>query len=160
MQHPHQKYIDALVKNDPALLEELYQKYSGKIKLMVLQNSGSETDAADIFQEVLLWIYKKATNQNFTLTCPLDAFLYVACKNKWMSELNKRKLNRVTINDFGGYSINEDWFQVAEEFKLQQERKDLLTEKLGELREDCRELLQLSWSNKSMEDVAGILKIT
>src|SRR5688572_2320603 len=133
MSHPDQKYIDALVNNDAILLEELYQKYSGKIKLMVLQNSGNDTDAADIFQEVLLWIYKKAINQNFTLTCPLDAFLYVVCKNKWMSELSKRKLNKVTINNFGGYNIEEDWFRVTEEFKLQQERKDLLTEKLGEL---------------------------
>ena len=86
MQHADQKYIDALLNNDAVVIEELYQKYSPKIKWMVLKNNGSETDAADVFQEVLLWIYKKAKDKNFILTCPLDAFLYISCKNKWMSE--------------------------------------------------------------------------
>jgi len=29
--HPDQKYIDALINNDLVLMEELYQKFSGKI---------------------------------------------------------------------------------------------------------------------------------
>ncbi|MEO6453793.1 MAG: sigma-70 family RNA polymerase sigma factor [Ginsengibacter sp.] len=160
MQHPDQKYIEALLNNDKVLIEEIYQKYSGKIKGMVLLNNGSEADAADVFQEILLSIYKKAVNQNFTLTCPLDAFLYVVCKNKWISELNKRERGKVTIKDSSVYNIDEDSFKLAWEFKLQEERKHLLTEKLAELCEDCRRLLQLSWSGKPMEEVARILNIT
>ena len=53
MLHQDQKYIDALINNDPHLLEELYEKFPGKIKWMVLHNNGSEADAADIFQEAL-----------------------------------------------------------------------------------------------------------
>ena len=159
MQHADQKYIDALVNNDAAVIEELYQKHSGKIKWMVLLNNGSETDAADVFQEILLSIYKKAKDQNFTLTCPLDAFLYMACKNKWMTELSRIK-SKVTNNNFSGYNIDEDCFKLAQEFKLQEERKNLLTEKLGELCEDCRKLLQLNWSGKPMGEVARILNIT
>ena len=160
MQHPDQKYIDALVKNDRALIEELYQKYSGKIKWMVLQNNGTVTEAADIFQDALLSIYKKAVNQDFTLTCPLDAFLYVTCKNRWLSELNKRKSNKVTISSFGVYNVDRDSIKLAEEFKLEQERRDLVTEKLGELCEDCRQLLQLNWSGKPLREVAGLLNVT
>ena len=159
--HPDQKYIDALVNNDAVLLEELYQKYAGKIKWMILQNNGSETDAADIFQEALISIYNKAKTGDFVLTCPLDAFLYLICRNKWLNELNKRKTGRVTIKDIDGYNnIGEDSFKVAEECTLQQARKDLLNEKLAELGESCRQLLQLSWSGKSMEEVAEILKVT
>lgn len=160
MQHPDQKYIDALLNNDKVLIEEVYQKYSGKIKWMVLLNSGSETDAADVFQEVLLSIYKKAKNNNFTLTCPLDAFLYVACKNKWLTELNKRKPNKVTTNNFNVYNVGEDSFKIAQEFKLAEERKNLLTEKFAELCEDCRKLLQLNWSGRPLGEVARILNIT
>src|SRR5947209_1395404 len=99
MQHPDQKYIAALVQNDTALLEELYRKYNGKIKAMVLQNNGTEADAADIFQEALLTIYNRAVSTGFELTCPFEAFLYLVCKRMWLHELSKRTSHRVTIHD-------------------------------------------------------------
>jgi RNA polymerase sigma factor (sigma-70 family) len=161
MPHADQKYIDALVINDSLVLKELYQKFSGKIKGMVLKNNGSETDAADIFQEALLYIYHKAKDENFTLTCPLDAFLYLVCKNKWLNILKKRQHAGVTIVDEEGFHyLSDDGYQLADECRLQQERRDLLQEKLAQLGEGCRELLQLSWSGKSMEEVAGILKVS
>src|SRR5690606_6286839 len=154
MEHPDQKYIEALLHNDLELLDELYQKYSGKIKWMVLQNNGTEADAADIFQDALLSIYHKARTKGFVLTCPLDAFLYLICKNKWLNELGKKKGRPVTINGDEGYNIGEDSFQLAEDYSLQEERMKLLTEKLTELGDACRNLLHLSWSGKTMEEVA------
>ena len=56
MQHPDQKYINALLENDATVLEELYQRFSEKIKWMIIRNNGTETDAADIFQDALLSI--------------------------------------------------------------------------------------------------------
>lgn len=160
MEHSDQKYIEALLNNDPVLLDELYRKYSGKIKWMVLQNRGNEADAADIFQEALLSIYHKARTQNFVLTCPLDAFLYLICKNKWLNELSKRKTHPVTIIEDDGYNLGEDSFKLAEDCTLQEERFKLLSEKVGELGDACKALLQLSWSGNSMEEVAEKLDFT
>jgi RNA polymerase sigma factor (sigma-70 family) len=160
MSHPDQKYIDALVNNDATLLEELYQKFSGKIKWMVLQNNGSASDAADIFQEALLSIFHKATTRNLILTCPFGAFLYVICRNKWLKVLSKRETGGVTNQDPEEYNIGENSFQLAEDCRLQQERRDLLNEKLTELGESCQQLLRLSWSGKSMDEVAKILNVT
>ena len=143
------------------MLDELYRKFSGKIKGMILNSNGTEDDAADIFQDALLSVYDKAKkNGSFTLTCPLDAFLYLICKNRWINELKKRKNAKVTITDAEGYNISEDSFKLAEEFILQQQRKTFLLEKLEELGNTCRELLLLSWSEKSMDDVAGILNMS
>lgn len=160
MEHPDQKYIEALLNNDLVLLDELYQKYSGKIKWMVLQNNGTEADAADIFQDALLSLYHKARTKGFVLTCPMDAFLYLICKNKWLNELSKRKSRPVTIIDAEGYNFGEDSFQLAEDCSLQEEKLNLLAEKITELGETCQELLHLSWSGKSMEEVAEKLHIT
>lgn len=162
MEHPDQKYINALVNNDAALLDELYRKFSGKIRWMVLQNSGTETDAADIFQDALLSIYQKARTGNFVLTCPLEAFLYLICRNKWMNELNKRKTHRntVDIDNDRQEEIGEDSFRLAEECITKNARKDLLMQKLAELGESCRKLLELSWSGLPMEEVAGMLNVT
>jgi len=157
--HYDQKYITALLNNDTALLNELYQKYSGKIKLMILQNNGTETDAADIFQDALLSIYHKAKTENFILTCPFDAFIYLICKNRWMSELNKKKSYKLKLNvEEVNEKIGDNSFELIEELRLQQARKDLLTEKFEQLSESSKELLRFSWSGKSMEEVAQILR--
>ncbi len=160
MLHPDQRYIDALVNNDTIVLHELYQKYSGKIKWLVLKNSGTASDAADIFQEALLSIYNKAKTQAFILTCPLDAFLYLVCKNKWMNELSKRKSPRVTIDDVAVYNLGEDPIKQVEELILNEQRNDLLNKKIAELGENCRQLLRLSWTGKPMEEVANILNVS
>lgn len=161
MVHPDQKYIEALITNDQALLEELYGKYAGKIKWMVLQNNGNEDDAADILQEGLLAIYHKAKQGGFQLTCPFEAFLYMICKKKWLNVLSRRKSQgKVTLTEDNRSIPGEDSFLLAEETLLHEQRYQLLIEKLAELGESCRELLRLSWSGKSMEEVAVCLDFT
>ncbi|MEX2568723.1 MAG: sigma-70 family RNA polymerase sigma factor [Cyclobacteriaceae bacterium] len=158
MPHSDQKYIDALLNNNQKLIDELYSKYSGKIKWMVLKNNGSEDDAADIFQEALMNLFHKAKTEKFQLTCPLDAFLHLICKKKWLNVLSKRKVNaRVTITEEDRSILGEDSFLLAEESLMEEERMGLLKEKIKELGAACRELLQLSWSGKSMEEVAALL---
>ncbi len=160
MPHQDQRYIEALGNNDPHLLEEIYQKFSGKIKWMVLQNNGSEADAADIFQEALLSIYRKAKAGDFILTCPFEAFLYTVCKCLWLKELVKRKKGGVTFKENEEYNMDEDNCKLVEETALINARNNLINEKLLELGLGCRQLLQLSWSGKSMEETAKMLNIS
>lgn len=160
MQHPDQKYIDGLLNNDSYLINEIYQKCAGKIKRMVLQSQGTEADAADVFQEGLISLYNKAKLKKFELTCPLEAFLFVICRNKWVNKINKKSNIKVTNIDVSGYNIGEDYFKLAEEWVLQDERKAFLLEKLEELGEKCRKFLQLCWSQKSINEVAAVLNVS
>jgi RNA polymerase sigma factor (sigma-70 family) len=152
--HQDQQYITALVNNDTTLLNELYAKYADKIKQMVLKNNGTETDAADVFQEALLAIYQKAKNNNFTLTCPIGAYLYLICKTRWINELNKKGNNKVTFMEDDGYNYTEDIFNNVAIVQNEYERSNLLQQKLKQLGEGCRELLELSWSGLAMDEVA------
>jgi RNA polymerase sigma factor (sigma-70 family) len=154
MHHPDQQYIDALVNNDTTLLRGLYDRCASKIKAMVLKNNGSETDAADIFQDALLAIYQKAKASNFILTCPIEAYLYLICKNRWINELNRRGSTRVTFTDTEGFNHGEDTFKSAEQLQNLFERKRLLLQKMKELGDGCRKVLELSWSGLGMEEVA------
>jgi RNA polymerase sigma factor (sigma-70 family) len=161
MHHPDQKYIDAMISHNTPVLDELYQKFSDKIKWMVLQNTGTETDADDVFQDGLLLIYKRAIKGNFEINSSFGGLLYVICKNTWIKKLKKRGFGSVTIMEIKEqYGVEEDIFKQAEELSLQKERKDLLREKLAELDEGCRQLLRLNWSGKSMDEVAQILKVS
>ena len=156
--HQDQQYIDALVNNDTLLLKQLYEKYSGKIKNMILKNNGTDADAADIFQDALLDIYQRAKDKGFVLTCPLDAYLYLVCKNKWINKLNKKANSGVTFTDTEGYNHTEDVFNNAAILQNQHERGILLAQKFKELGEGCRELLELSWTGISMMEVAEKLQ--
>jgi RNA polymerase sigma factor (sigma-70 family) len=160
MYHNDQKYIDALVTNDVAVLDELYQRFSGKIKWMVLQNNGSEGDAGDIFQEALLSVYRRASAGNFILSCPFEAFFYAVCKRKWLKELVKRKQQWVTISANEEYNVGEDSFKLAEEIERTAARDGLFIAKLAELGEGCRQLLQMNWGGLSLEKVAKALHMS
>jgi RNA polymerase sigma factor (sigma-70 family) len=160
MPHQDQRYIEALLTNNKDLLDELYRKYSGKIKWMVLRNNGSVDDAADIFQDALLYIYHKARTEQFELACPFEAYLYLICKNKWLNELSKRRATIVPMSKVDISGLAEDSFRQADEDNLHEERISLLNEKVIELSESSQQVLQLSWSGKSMQEVAGQLRVS
>ena len=157
--HPDQKYIDALLRNDRRLLEEIYKKYAGKIRNMVVQNNGTGSDAADLFQEALIAIYQRAVNGAFVLTCPLEAYLYLICRNRWINELGRQR-KKVTFTDTEGYTYGEDVFSNAETTANGYARRKLLEEKFRELGDRCRQLLTLSWDGKPMEEVARLMDNT
>jgi RNA polymerase sigma factor (sigma-70 family) len=161
MNHPDQKYVEALLNNNKVVLEEIYRRFSGKIKRMVLKNQGTVDDAADVFQDALMSIYHKAKEQDFKLTCPLDAFLYLICKKKWLNELSKRRIV-VRLIEVGNTeeTFSEDSFKLADDCAIKEQRLNLLLEKVAELSTSAQQLLNLSWSGKSMDEVAEILGVT
>jgi len=58
------------------------------------------------------------------------------------------------------YNVQDDSLLIVEEYLLHIERKNLIQEKLSELEESCRKLLQLCWSGKSMNEVATVFGVT
>lgn len=160
MTHSDQRYITALVNNDRSRIEEIYGRFLPRIRQLVVNNSGTDGDAADIFQEALLMIYRKAVNNDFTLTCPLEAFLYLVCKNRWINELQKRKHRPVTIMAGDGFDIKDEEQADYRQLMLDEERRELIEEKLRQMDEGCRQLLRLSWSGNSLESVAAQLNFS
>jgi RNA polymerase sigma factor (sigma-70 family) len=158
--HADHKYIVALQQNDSVLIEEIYSRFSKRITQMVLKNSGTATDAADLFQNVLIELHRKAIRQQFILTSPFEAFLYMVCRNRWLNELEKRKGKRVTLTGDEGFNVSDNVFENYETLKVHEKRKSLVEEKLAELGEGCRDLLSLSWSGKPLQEVATTLNFT
>ena len=87
---------------DNEIIEHLRnQKYSSALKGLynilpdakkyILNNSGTNDDARDIFQDALVILYKKVQTGDFTLTVPLKSYLFGIIRNCWLSELRLRK---------------------------------------------------------------------
>lgn len=157
--HPDNKYIEGLKLHASPLITEIYERYAAKIERMVVANSGTPTDAADIFQEALTDLYHKA-HTGFVLTCPLDAFLYLICKNKWLNVLNKQKRSPVTFTEVGGYSATEDVFENAELMQADDSRLAVMRTAFEQLGDGCKQLLQLNWGGMPLEEVATKMDTT
>jgi RNA polymerase sigma factor (sigma-70 family) len=74
---------------DQQAFSKLYAHFP-KVDRMVKANSGSRSDAKDIFQDALIIFHRKAREADFTLTAAISTFLYGICRNLWRDELRRR----------------------------------------------------------------------
>jgi RNA polymerase sigma factor (sigma-70 family) len=158
--HTDQRYITGLLENDTLLVKEIYSRFAGKLKSYVIQNNGSEDDAADIFQESLVDIYQQARSKALQLTCPFEPFLLLICKRKWLNELKKRGRRGVTKDTDGLYDLGEDAFALAEQVRLQEEKASLFMTMYQQLGDRCREIIHKCLGNKPQEEVAEELGVS
>jgi RNA polymerase sigma factor (sigma-70 family) len=158
--HTDQRFITGLLQNDTALVREIYSRFAGKVKSYIIQNSGSEDDAADIFQESLIDIYQQAKHKALQLTCPFEAFLLLVCKRKWLNELKKRGRQGVTKDPDHVFNLGEDVFAIAEQLKLQEDKASLFMAMFQQLGERCRQIINKCLGNKPQDEVAEELGVS
>ena len=125
----------------------------------IRNNSGDQDQAQDVVQEVLILLFNQAKAKKLQLSCPFDAYFFLLCKRKWLNELKKASNKGVTINEDFISTTESTQAMVTETelFNEKQELFDLMFQKLGD---KCKEVLQLSFSLKSMEEVAEKLNVT
>jgi RNA polymerase sigma factor (sigma-70 family) len=157
--HPDQMYIDGLVQNNSALIQSIYKKFVPKVKNYIRINSGSDDEAQDIIQEVLITIYNQAKTKGLQLSCPFDAYFFLLCKRRWLNELKKSSNKEVTLKD-DNVSMDDPVQETASQTEVFDERQSLFDEMFQKLGEKCQEVLKLSFVTKTMEEVAQILNVT
>ena len=157
--HSDQIYIEGLANNDSAIIQSIYKKFVPKVISYIRNNSGDEYQAQDVVQETMILLFNQAKANKLHLSCPFDAYFFLLCKRKWLNELKKASNKGVTIND--EYTSNneptEEMVTQTEIFEEKQELFDLMFQKLGD---KCQEVLKLSFTLKSMEEVAEKLQVT
>jgi RNA polymerase sigma factor (sigma-70 family) len=158
--HADQRYVQGLLDNDNQLIEAIYRLHAPSVTAYILQNGGSEADAADIFQESLIDIYHQAKYREFRLTCPFGAFVLLVCKRKWLNEIKKRGRSPVTkltddLSDWG-----EDVFAAAEKLAGEEGRARVFLQQFERLGEKCKEIIRASMSGERQEKIAEALGVT
>jgi RNA polymerase sigma factor (sigma-70 family) len=158
--HPDQSYIEGLLDNDNQIVDQIYRLFSPAIRNWVMQNSGTEDDAADVFQESLIDIYNQARYKQLRLTCPFQPFLLLICKRKWLNEIKKRGGRQVTKSSDDLSEYGEDVFAAAERVGAEEEKARLFFQQFERLGEKCREIIRMSLAGHRQEKVAEILGVT
>ena len=157
--HPDQIYIDGLVQNNSSVIQSIYKKFVPKVKNYIRTNSGSDDEAQDIIQEVLIALYNQAKIKGLELTCPFDAYFFLLCKRRWLNELKKSSNKEVTLMD-ENVSIDESVQEMTFQTEAFDENQSLFDEMFQKLGEKCQEVLKLSFVTKTMEEVAEKLNVT
>ena len=157
--HADQLYLEGLANNDSVIIQSIYKKFVPKVVSYIRNNSGDEDQAQDVIQEVMILLFNQAKANKLQLTCPFDAYFFLLCKRKWLNELKKTANKGVTIDDdvTSTNEPTEELLAQTEVFEEKQQLFDLMFQKLGD---KCQEVLKLSFTLKSMEEVAEKLQVT
>ncbi|MWB96565.1 sigma-70 family RNA polymerase sigma factor [Flavobacterium sp. GA093] len=157
--HPDQMYIEGLANNNSAIIQSIYKKFVPKVVAYIRNNSGDEDQAQDVVQEIMILLFNQAKAGTLNLTCPFDAYFFLLCKRKWLNELKKTSNKGVTINeDLASMSEStQEMILQTEAFDEKQQLFDTMFQKLGD---KCKEVLQWSFTLKTMEEVAEKLQVT
>jgi RNA polymerase sigma factor (sigma-70 family) len=159
MTHPDQMYIEGLASNNSAIIQSIYKKFVPKVVSYIRNNSGDEDQAQDVVQEIMILLFHQAKAKKLQLSCPFDAYFFLLCKRKWLNELKKSSSKGVTIDeDF--LSVNEPTAEMVSQTEIFDEKQQLFDAMFQKLGEKCQELLKLSFTIKSMEEVAEKLQVT
>jgi len=130
-------------------------KYYKTVEKHIRANRGSRDEAADIFQEALIILYRKVNETEFVLTSSLDTYLYSVSKFLWSDAL--RKKSSVAALNFNDMEQRQDDLQVEE--AIASENKFRLAESaLAQVTAICRQLLGYFYIDKySMQEIASKL---
>ena len=148
-----QQILSAIVEGNEEVLSSLYKKYYNLVLKLVVNNSGSSDEAADIYQESIIVLYENACKPGFELKCQIQTYIYSVAKRLWLKQLKKKgKTYLIRENEENGIvDVGDD---VAHHLK--KENDFLKIEKcLSELGEPCATLIKDFYIDQlSMEDIA------
>jgi RNA polymerase sigma factor (sigma-70 family) len=157
--HQDQRFVEGLSQNNSTVIKEIYKLFVPKVIRFIQTNSGDEDRAQDVVQDVLMTIYDQAKTKNLQLSCPFDAYFFLLCKRKWLNELKKKSNQEVTISIDDVFKDESVTNQIMETTDFE-EKKNLFDYMFQKLGDKCKELLTLSFTIKSMEEVAEKLGVT
>ena len=153
---PDEALIAAIRGGDERALAQLYRLHWPMVSHFVLQNSGSDDDAQDVYQEGVMVFYEKVRDGSLELSCQIKTYLYAVCRRLWLKRLTSKSRFGVRLqenDDLGPlhHTGAEDDLLAAEE---QDRRFTTMSEALDHLGEPCRSLLEGFYLlEKSMQDL-------
>jgi RNA polymerase sigma factor (sigma-70 family) len=143
------------LRTNPVKASEKLYGYFPVIKKLVLKNSGTRQDAEDIYQEALIILMRKSREENFTLTCGVNTYLYSVCRYLWSNRLKARS-KRLEVD------LERSEMLAAEEVELHVREEDvrqMAEQAVALLGEKCRQLLNWFYFEKiSLKQIALRMK--
>jgi RNA polymerase sigma factor (sigma-70 family) len=153
VQFTDSQFIDGLRSGSNEILNALYKKYYTIVLKFIVNNSGSEQAAQDIYQETVIVLYENVQKPSFELNCRLQTYIYSVAKRLWLKQLKK---NGKTFLFKEGeenevVDVNEDMSRHEEK----ENDLEKMNKSLQELGEPCATLMKDFYVYKlNMDEIA------
>ncbi len=151
-----EELLTGLAAGSDDALTHLYRRFFPMVLHFVTSNSGSEDDAKDIYQDVLIVIYEKVRSGSLELHCQLKTYMYSVGRRLWLKQLAQRSrfilrdVETPVSDEFALEQINDDLIDHEERDR----QFDLMADSLDRLGEPCRTLLDDFYiQHLSMQDI-------
>jgi RNA polymerase sigma factor (sigma-70 family) len=149
------EFVAAIRRGDDRALAQLYRLHLPMVSHYVLQNSGTEDDAQDVYQEGVMVFYEKVRDNSLELSCQIKTYLYAVCRRLWLKRLAEKTRFGTRLDD------HEPFLETGAEADLEEaEERDrrfaTMNEALERLGEPCRSLLEGFYLlDKSMQQLTA-----
>ena len=158
--YSQEKLVKAIKDNDELVLQSLYKSNYPKTEKYVLENSGTDDEAKDIFQEAFVAVWRNIQLDKFKpeSETALSGYLFQIAKFKWIDVLRANKKRPVVTID-EDYTVIE---QYTEPLEADQE-KYLNAVKKGfqSIGDSCKEMLtRFYFKKESLRKISEALGIT
>ncbi len=148
--------INAIKSSQPADLDSairyMYDSYYEMLKVYTCQNSGSDEDAQDVFQDVLVSFIDVIKKDKFRGEASVKTFLYAVNKNIWLNELKKR--HKSEKRDIVFENQRDEMDLDVSHIMVQNETRKQIISIVDLLGEKCKQiLLAYYYENLSMKEI-------
>jgi len=150
------KFIKAILEEDRAGIEQIYEQYQSRIIRHVVENSGTVEEGEDIFQEAIIVIFKQARTGNLKLSSSFYTYLFAICKRLWLKKLRKKRNSIVTFSEDWEYTDDSELESILQE----EERYRLFRMKFKALSDQCQKLLSLFFQKVPMKEIVEKMEMS
>ena len=148
------KYLEGIKQSNNKILNEIYQNNFIPIKNFIINNSGNEDDAKDVFQEVLITLFRRLQKEDIDIGVTFGTYLFSACKMTWF-----KKLKRTPTTDSIENLQIQDSSNIEEEL-LGEKKSSLFQKVMNKLGGDCKKVLEYHFNKKSFKEIADLMSYT
>jgi RNA polymerase sigma factor (sigma-70 family) len=150
--------LKGLANNDKQAIETIYKDNYNLIQQLIINNSGSEDDARDIFQEALIILYQKAKSDSFELNCQIKTYVYSVCRRLWLKRLQYNRRFETPVENFSEVVSVEEDLTIHEKVDRQY---SIMRGAMGKIGEPCKSLLEAYYvHHKNMQEIASFFGYT
>ena len=115
-----------------------YYAYLDDIIWYVKQNNGTSSDAEDLYQDALIVLLEKLSQDNFHLSASLKTYIFAICKNLWLKKLRRVK----TIVNWEHINQSDFFEEISDDIEKEKSEKEKIDAFFLEITDHCKELIE------------------
>ena len=148
-----EKILAGFCNEDDEVFDYIYSSSYWIVRNFVINNSGTEEDAEDIFQDTIIAIILKAKANGMKIKHSFKAYFIKACKNQWFKKLASRKV--IVIDPSADSFLLNQYFEPDFELEQKLVREYRMFEKyINTLSKSCQKLFSLIIQGFKNDEIA------